>query len=62
MLASFARKLLTGSVHSLPLRRCFSTNSQKLQALLGKIQVQDDSGKNKTLLESGLIAGQHIDP
>jgi hypothetical protein len=66
MLASFACKLFTGHTRTpslvFPVKRWFSTNSQKLQALLGKIQVQDESGKNKSLLDSGLIAGQHIDP
>jgi hypothetical protein len=59
MLSKFAIKLLTRPC--LPMR-FFSTNSQKLQGLLGRIQVQNESGKTTGLLESGLIVGQHIDP
>lgn len=56
MLARFSLRLFIK-----PLSYSFS-NSKRLQSLLQKIQVQNDSGKSTTLAESGLIAGQHIDP
>jgi hypothetical protein len=52
MLSKFAQKLLARS--TLPYRplvaMLFSTNSQKLQELLKRIQVQTDDGKSTGLL------------
>lgn len=55
-------KLFTRTARTIPLRFAFTTNSQKLQMLLQKIEVENEAGKTSGLLESGLIAGQHIDP
>jgi hypothetical protein len=59
MLAKFTLKIFT---RPFPLRFPFTTNSQKLQSLLKKIEVQNEGGQSTGLLDSGLIVGQHIDP